>query len=114
MGVGMAALAGALLALPHVATTLHVMLYAIAMGVSGGIVTVVFFSVWGEVFGRAHLGLIQGAAQTMTVVASAAGPLLLAWTLARTGSYDAMFYGLGAVVVALGAACWVVALPARR
>jgi MFS family permease len=113
MGVGMAALAGALLALPHVATQAQVLLYAITMGVSGGVVTVVFFSVWSEVFGRAHLGRIQGLAQMMTVVGSAVGPLLLAETLQRTGSYDAMFYGLAAVVAALGFGCWFVALPRR-
>jgi MFS family permease len=114
MGIGMAALAAALLALPHVATQAHVMLYAAAMGVSGGLVTVVFFSVWGEVFGRTHLGRIQGAAQTMTVLASAIGPLLLAQTLQRTGSYDVMFYGLAAIVVALGFGCWFVRLPHRE
>ena len=66
MGVGMAALACALLALPLVRTYAHVMLYGAIMGVSGGVVTVVFFSVWGQAFGRSHLGRIQGCAQTMT------------------------------------------------
>ncbi len=113
MGVGMAALAGALLLLPQVRTQGHVMLYAITMGASGGIVTVVFFSVWSEVFGRAHLGRIQGAAQMMTVLASGIGPLLLAASLERTGSYDFMFYMLAGIVVALGFGCWFVALPAR-
>jgi hypothetical protein len=47
----------------------------------------------------------------MTVFASAIGPLLLAETLKRTGSYDSMFYGLAAVVMALGAGSWWVPLP---
>ena len=113
MGLGMAVLACALVGLPAVRTTLHVVLYGIAMGVAGGVVTVVFFSVWGRVFGRSHLGRIQGCAQMMTVFASAAGPLLLAETLARTGSYAGIFYGLAVVVVALGLGCWWVALPSR-
>jgi MFS family permease len=113
MGIGMAVLAVALLALPHVQTEAHVVLYAVAMGVAGGIVTVVFFSVWGQVFGRSHLGRIQGCAQMLTVLASAIGPLLLAQTLARTGSYDAIFYGLAVVVIALGISSWLVALPRR-
>jgi hypothetical protein len=29
------------------------------MGISGGVVTVVFFPVWGQVYGRSHLGKIQ-------------------------------------------------------
>jgi MFS family permease len=114
MGLGMAVLAGALLALPHVQTYVEVAAYAAAMGISGGIVTVVFFSVWGQVFGRAHLGRIQGAAQMMTVFASAVGPLLLADTLRDTGSYDVMFNGLAVVVIALGIISWRVPLPRRR
>lgn len=113
MGVGMAVLAAALVALPRVVTYAHVVLYASAMGIAGGVVTVVFFSVWGQVFGRRHLGRIQGAAQMMTVLASAVGPLLLAVTIERTGSYDPMFYALGVAVVMLGVACWTVSLPER-
>ena len=52
---------------------------------------VLFFSVWPRVYGRRHLGQIQGAAQALTVLASAVGPLLLAWCVDLTGSYVAMF-----------------------
>jgi MFS family permease len=113
MGIGMAVLALALLALPSVETQTHVVLYAMAMGIAGGVVTVVFFSVWGQVFGRRHLGRIQGCAQMMTVFASAVGPLLLAMTLRSTGSYDSIFYVLAAAVVLLGIGCWYVSLPSR-
>jgi MFS family permease len=114
MGIGMAVLGVALVGLPLVRTYTHVILYGAAMGLSGGVVTVVFFSIWGQVYGREHLGKIQGCAQMMTVFASAIGPLLLAETLARTGSYNSIFYGLAAVVVALGVGSWCVSLPARR
>jgi MFS family permease len=113
MGVGMALLGAALLALPLVRTYTHVVLYGAAMGISGGVVTVVFFSVWGQAFGRSHLGRIQGSAQTMTVFASAVGPLLLAETLRQSGSYDDIFNSLAAVVAVLGVACWYVPLPSR-
>jgi MFS family permease len=113
MGFGMAALAFALLGLPFVETHAQVVLYAMAMGLAGGVVTVVFFSVWGQVFGRRHLGRIQGCAQMMTVFASAIGPLLLALTIERTGSYDSIFYVLAAAVTVLGVACWYVSLPSR-
>ena len=111
MGVGMGVLAGSLVALPLVVTFAEVMGYGVAMGVAGGVVTVVFFSVWSQVFGRAELGRIQGAAQMMTVVASAVGPVLLAEALARTGSYDRVFWILAGLTAALGVACWKVRLP---
>ena len=50
----------------------------------------------------------------MTVLASAIGPLLLARTLERTGSYSSIFLILAAVVAALGVAAWRVRLPARE
>jgi MFS family permease len=113
MGLGMGALALALAGLPLVSRLGHVMAWGVAMGIAGGIVTVVFFSVWGRAFGRAHLGRIQGTAQMLTVVASAVGPLVLATTLARTGSYSSIFNVLAGVVVALGLCCWYVPLPRR-
>src|SRR5262245_54978388 len=109
----MAVLAAAVCGLPLVRTYAHVMLYSVAMGASGGVVTVVFFSVWAQVFGRGHLGRIQGAAQMMTVFASALGPLLLAEALQQTGSYDLMFYGLSIIIAILGVSSGWVRLPTR-
>lgn len=104
-------LGGSLFALPHVSTQAHVMSYAVVMGVAGGFVMVVFFAFWGRAYGRTHLGRIQGAAQALTVLASAVGPLLLARCVEWTGSYATAFYALAVVVVALGAAAVVVRVP---
>jgi MFS family permease len=109
--VAMLILTIALAALPHVSTALHVLAQAVAMGVAGGFVMVVFFSFWGRTYGHTHLGRIQGAAQVMTVVASAIGPLLLAWCVDRTGSYATAFYALAIAVLALGAAAAVTRDP---
>jgi predicted MFS family arabinose efflux permease len=109
MALAMALLMGSLIALPHVTTKTHVAMYATVMGIAGGFVIVLFFSFWSYAFGRAHLGKIQGAAQTMTVIASAIGPLLLAECVARTGSYAMMFYSLAGVVGLLGLSAWFVA-----
>lgn len=114
MGIGMGVLALSLAGLPMVKTAWHVDLYAATMGGAGGIVTVVFFSAWSQVFGRAHLGRIQGCAQSATVVASAIGPLLLAETLAKTGSYNTLFFILSGAVAVLGVASWLVPTPERR
>ena len=104
-------LIGALAALPHVTTTAHVMSQAVAMGVAGGFVMVVFFSFWGKAYGRTHLGRIQGVAQALTVFASALGPLLFAWCADVTGSYAGAFYALAATLAALGVAALVVRIP---
>jgi MFS family permease len=111
LALAMGLLAGALVALPHVRTEAHVAAYAVVMGMAGGFVIVIFFTYWSRAYGRAHLGKIQGAAQALTVLASAVGPLLLAECVTRTGSYAAMFYALAAVVAALGAGALLVRLP---
>jgi MFS family permease len=107
----MVVLGAALAALPHVRTTMHVMLQAVAMGIAGGFVMVVFFSFWGRTFGHVHLGRIQGAAQVMTVVASALGPLALASCVEATGSYAMAFYALSLTVTVLAAAALMVQIP---
>jgi MFS family permease len=114
MAISLFILAAGLVALPHVTSIGHVMIWATAMGLGGGLVMVLFFSVWPRVYGRAHLGRIQGAAQAMTVLASAVGPLLLAWCVEWTGSYGAMFQILAAVIGTTGIAAALTPLPAKR
>ena len=110
--VAMVVLATGLAALARVSTPAQVMVQAVAMGIAGGFVTVVFFSFWGHAYGQLHLGRIQGAAQAMTVLASAVGPLFLAVWVERTGSYAAAFYVLAVITAALGVAACVVSIPA--
>jgi MFS family permease len=114
MAVAMFLYAGALLWLPKIETLAGIRVYAGLMGIAGGIITVVFFAVWSDVFGRAHLGRIQGAAQMLTVLASAEGPVIFAECFARTGSYFPAFYALAPVVVALGIGAWIVPMPIKR
>jgi cyanate permease len=108
----LAILGAGLVGLVHVTTVVHVMLQAVAMGIGGGFVMVVFFSFWGRAYGPAELGRIQGGAQAMTVLASAVGPLLLALSVDATGSYAMAFYSLAVVVVLLVIAAAVVPMPA--
>jgi MFS family permease len=114
LSLAMGLLAVSLLALPHVRTEAHVVAYALVMGLAGGFVIVIFFSFWSRAFGRTHLGKIQGAAQALTVVASAIGPLLLAECVTRTGSYALMFYLLSLIVLVLGVSAWFVTIPGRK
>jgi len=111
MAISLFVLTGGLVALPHISTHAMVMAWAACMGLGGGLVMVMFFSVWPRVYGRRHLGRIQGVAQALTVLASALGPLLLATCVAWTGSYRAMFYILAAIIGMFGLAALAVPLP---
>ncbi len=111
LAVAMAMLAAALLGLPSLTTVGQVYAFAVVMGIAGGFVMVLFFTVWAHAFGRAQLGRIQGSAQMLTVLASAVGPLLLAKGHAWTGSYATVFYGLAGLVALLGVAAWWVRIP---
>jgi cyanate permease len=73
-------------------------------------VTVIFFAIWRR-FGSRHLGRIQGAAQMLTVLASAIGPLLFAQCAAITGSYAPILWILAPSVLLVGLAGLRVAVP---
>jgi MFS family permease len=112
MAIALFILATGVAVLPHLSSLASVITWAVAMGLGGGIVMVLFFSVWPNVFGRRHLGRIQGIAQAMTVLASAVGPLLLAWGVDATGSYAEMFRILSVVIGIVALASLVVSVPA--
>ena len=111
LAISLVVLALGVAALPHVSTIMQVMIWATAMGLGGGLVMVLFFSVWPRVYGRKHLGRIQGAAQAMTVVASAVGPLLLAWCVELTGSYSGMFNILAALIGVVAVSALITPMP---
>ena len=56
MAISLSLLALGLLALPHIATITMAMAWAVLMGLGGGLVMVLFFSVWPRVYGRRQLG----------------------------------------------------------
>ncbi len=113
MAVSLSVLAAGLLALPHISTLAMAMGWAVMMGLGGGLVMVLFFSVWPRLYGRLELGRVQGVAQAMTVLASAIGPLLLALCVEMTGSYAAMFYILAGTVSVCASAAAAVRIPPR-
>jgi MFS family permease len=111
LGCGLTILALSLAAFPRVTTISQLYLYATAMGITGGLIMVVFFAAWRHLFGRSHLGRIQGAAQLISVFASAIGPALMAEGRAATGSHAPMFYVLAIATGGLAVAAFVVRLP---
>lgn len=81
----------------------HLWTLAAISGVAGGIITVAFFAIWSDAYGKRHLGRIQGAAQTFSVFASALGPLLLESGHAFFGTYakTLIYVAPGCVLVGL-------------
>jgi cyanate permease len=111
LAIAMAIYGAALATLPFVGTQPPLWTVAVMLGVSGGMVTVLFFAVWGQAFGQAHLGRIQGAAQMLTVLASAIGPLIFAKGFELTGSYTPALWVLAPCVLAIGASALRLRLP---
>lgn len=105
MAIAMVLLMLGLLILPFARSMGLVMISAVVMGIAGGFVMVLFFSVWAYAFGKTHLGKIQGIAQLLTVVASAVGPLALAQVYERTGSYASIFFLLAGIVALFALLC---------
>ena len=111
MAVAMISLTLCLATYPILDTEWKVILHAMMLGLSGGVVTVVFFTSFGKLFGRPHLGKIQGVAQVLAVLASACGPWLLAEVYTRTGSYNPAFFGFVPVVVVISILALVMRIP---
>jgi MFS family permease len=111
MAVALVLYATSLVWLPNVTSLAALWGNAVLMGAAGGMITVVFFAIWPAIFGRAHVGRIQGAAQMLTVLSSAVGPVLFAESATRTGSYAPALYSLAPLVLCLAIATWLMPLP---
>lgn len=106
LAVAMLLYGGTLLALPWITSLTQLYAYAAVNGFAGGMIMVSFFAIWADAFGRTHLGRIQGAAQMLTVLSSAIGPLLFEVCRAETGSYAVAFYSLAVPVLLLALIAW--------
>ncbi len=106
LAVAMALYAIGLATLPLLRTQPQLWAFSAVFGFSGGMITVLFFAVWSHAFGRTHLGRIQGAAQMLTVVASAVGPVLFAKCHATYHTYAPILLALAPLVLILGICAW--------
>jgi MFS family permease len=101
-------LAGTLAVFPVITAEWQVYAYASALAAAGGVITVCFFTVWRRVYGPAALGRIQGAAQLLTVLFSAVGPLLLGVAKTSLGQYAPLFPAFALSAAVLAGFAWVV------
>jgi MFS family permease len=112
LAAGVVVLAASLAFFPFVRSVGQAAGYAVLLGVSGGIITVIYFAIYGHTFGRGHLGAIQAAVQVLSVLASATGPVVLAACRQYAGSTDAFFHAFAGCAAAVAVLAWLVRPPA--
>lgn len=113
LAVGVALLALSLALFPAVRSLGMATAYAALLGVSGGIITVIYFAVYGHTYGRGHLGVIQAVVQVLAVLASATGPVLLAASRQYAGQTAPFFYAFGIAAAVLAVLTWIVPVPVK-
>ncbi|MCY3683343.1 MAG: MFS transporter [Gemmatimonadetes bacterium] len=111
MTIAMLAVGVYLIAFPELKTPGQALTHAGLLGFSGGVVSVIFFTAWADIFGRLHLGKIQGAAQVFAVLASATGPWFMESIFSSAGSYAPAFYALSPAVLIVAVFAWFVNIP---
>lgn len=114
LAISLLLLAASLVWLTQLRTYGDVVAYVAISAVAGGMLTVLFFSAWPHLYGRRHLGRIQGSAQMMTVVFSAFGPFVFAQAREWSGSYNPLIWILSACVLATAVVAWMTPLPDRE
>jgi MFS family permease len=111
LGVGVALLAVSMALFPATTTVPLALVYAALLGMSGGVITVIYFAVYGHTYGRGHLGAIQATVQVLSVLASATGPVVLAACREFAGTTDPFFYFFAGGAMILAVLAWVVRPP---
>lgn len=79
-------------------------------GLAGSCFDTLMSVTWPNFFGRKHLGAISGLSMSVTVFASALGPVLFSLVFDQTGTYAAA----GVMIIALAATILFLALPTRN
>jgi MFS family permease len=84
---------------PWIQTETQIYAYTILLAFSGGGLSVLFFIAWTDLFGKRDVGRILGAAQMVTVFASALGPIFFAYSKQWTGTYTPAFWISGGLTL---------------
>ena len=98
---------------PFIHTPAQVYAYTIIFAFAGGGLSVLFFIAWADLFGRRDVGRIQGAAQMISVFASALGPIFFAYSREWTNSYTPAFYISGGITIIFAIAACFTRIPEK-
>ncbi|MEO2014050.1 MAG: MFS transporter [Fuerstiella sp.] len=90
------------------------LVYALVLGMHGSIMRSTATVVWINYYGRAHQGAVRGVAWAIMILASAIGPLPLAFSIDQLGSYAPALYGFLVLPVVAGIAVWTATPPCRK
>ncbi|MFP6621734.1 MAG: MFS transporter, partial [Pirellulaceae bacterium] len=102
------------LLLIYLPTPQTAILYAIIMGMFGGIMRTAGQVTWINFYGRKNQGAVCGAALAFMVVASGLGPLPLAWSEKQTGSYNLGLWIFLVLPIISGLCVWSARKPVKR
>lgn len=109
---GQGLLAAALWLAPVAGSPTSLLGYGVLLGGMQGIVVTVSMTVYAHLYGRRHLGEIRGTAFTVSIAASALGPLPFAIGYDLTGGYLGVIRGSALLPVAL--IVWALAIGRSR
>ena len=98
---------------PFINTPAQVYAYTVIFAFAGGGLSVLFFIAWADLFGRRDVGRIQGAAQMISVFASALGPIFFAYSREWTNSYTPAFYISGGITILFAIAACFTRIPEK-
>ena len=113
LSVALLTLTASLVWLTHLTSRAAFYGYVVVYATAGSMLTVLFFSAWSQLYGRQHLGKIQGTAQMITVLFSAIGPALFGYIRDRCHSYVPLIWVLAGISLAAAVTAWLTPLPVR-
>lgn len=88
-------------------------IYAVLLGMHGSVLRSTGMVVWINYYGRAHQGKIRGVAFSVMILASALGPLPLAFAFDQTGSWTPALLGFLAIPIVSALLVWTAYRPTR-
>jgi MFS family permease len=114
LSLAMLSLAVAIVLMLSMPSVGFVIPYAFLLGFHGSIMRSTAQVVWINFYGRAHQGAVRGAAWSAMIFASAIGPIPLAYSVDRYGTYTPALIAFLSLPLLAATAVWTVRPPVRK